>query len=610
MRIAIAQMGSRAGSFAQTVERMLAQARVAASQDARLIAYPAPVLCGCDARALADDDEFFSDCAHALGDLARDLPIRAVVPVLAQAADAPYEEVVYIEEGRLVPLRMAAAVARGDDSEQATAADLSQGAIGFTVDGASLGVALGLDGLDDLKDSGLDLDAVLYLPFSGFSTDDESTALAPAVANGGPVASAASSLNAWMVAVGAVGAYGEQVFCGGSFVMAPWGELACALPSFEEALVTCEVNISFEGPLDKPVNCVPYKRAPFLWEALVLAVRDMVFSGDLVASAAGQAGGCGACVALTGDLASSVVAAIACDALGPTRVRGLIVGHGDADAVVDARELAHNLRIETSEMTMRDVSDAVCTLGLDASDPCSAASVVACALAGMARRLGYVALSCADKTEWALEGDLARAAAGSLAPVGDVYRSDLIALALARNTVSPVIPAACLARYRVPDVAGIGFAGITRESRVSAVDAVLLLTVEQGVPVGEVASGQAHAQLAEGVCDRLRSPVSAARDMPACPTVSGRTLSEDAWPLGFAWRDHPRDTEERSRDGKALDSLADGAQDAVRRVAAEQGSRNDEQVGDVIEMLRDLMDGAGLKIEGEDPWGSGLFSEN
>ena len=75
MRIAIAQMGSRAGSFAQTVERMLAQARVAASQDARLIAYPAPVLCGCDARALADDDEFFSDCAHALGDLARDLPV-------------------------------------------------------------------------------------------------------------------------------------------------------------------------------------------------------------------------------------------------------------------------------------------------------------------------------------------------------------------------------------------------------------------------------------------------------------------------------------------------------------------------------------------------------
>ena len=48
----------------------------------------------------------------------------------------------------------------------------------------------------------------------------------------------------------------------------------------------------------------------------------------------------------------------------------------------------------------------------------------------------------------------------------------------------------------------------------------------------------------------------------------------------------------------------------MRRVAAEQGSRNDEQVGDVIEMLRDLMDGAGLKIEGEDPWGSGLFSEN
>ena len=61
-------------------------------------------------------------------------------------------------------------------------------------------------------------------------------------------------------------------------------------------------------------------------------------------------------------------------------------------------------------------------------------------LAALARREGLVALGSEDKTGLALDGAV-RASAAQVSPLADLYRSDVVALAHLRNTISPAIPA-------------------------------------------------------------------------------------------------------------------------------------------------------------------------
>ena len=148
-----------------------------------------------------------------------------------------------------------------------------------------------------------------------------------------------------------------------------------------------------------------------------------------------------------------------------------------------------------------------------------------------------------DKTLFALEPN-ASVMDADIAPLGDVYRTDVIALALHRMTISSVIPPAVVGTYEVPSLAGLDTAGITKEARLGALDAMLLLYIEQSMPLSELAEHESNTTLAEAVCSRLREMELYRRHMPLIPIVSSKTLAEAAWPITFAWRDHIRDQAE------------------------------------------------------------------
>ena len=158
-----------------------------------------------------------------------------------------------------------------------------------------------------------------------------------------------------VVYVNQVGGQDELIFDGSSFVADSLGQLVARLPQFEEMIhvVDLEVEDSDCGelpvivasPSQEPKNLIPEmsvskeeEETAEVWKALVLATRDYVNKNGFDEVVIG----------LSGGVDSSLVAAIAVDALGSGRVHGVSMpsrysSQGSKD---DAAELAKNFNID------------------------------------------------------------------------------------------------------------------------------------------------------------------------------------------------------------------------------------------------------------------------
>lgn len=576
MRIAIAQMGSRAGELDSTVARMIDYARRAHDQGAELVLYPMAALTGPVPAEFADQEGFLLDLSEAFARLCEEAPCPCIVPVVTEAEGMPAFEAVLVRDGDVTPLKTTALMLHGgadpeEDDADAPAPDLPE----FEVNGLKLGIAFTYEDLDDYNDFEFDVDAIVFASGYGYAVDDPSSALGGALTEA-RFKNDAETCGAWILGVGSVGGYGSQVFCGSSFVLAPWGELAAQAPAFEEALVVCDVDPSSEGPLAHPLVPEVYDRSLTLWGALSAALSDFVASS----------GATGAALVLDGSLASSLLATLASDALGPTNVHAL-VAPSSPEVAQTCSELARALRIDAVPAD-RQV--------LAAGDDALVRDLVEAHLAALARRFGALALSSVDKTALALEDLSSSVRATSLAPFGDVYRSDVIELARLRNTISPVIPTASRDAFRVPDVAGVGSVSPSRAQQVEFVDYVLASHIEWERCLTDVVEAQGHGDVALAVFERYEANELSRRLAPPTLLVSSRSLADAAKPLGFAWRDRRREKSERV-DDKVLSQFADALADAVRGSDDVSVPAGDD-MRRTLEFLRDFAQGGGLSPQG------------
>ena len=591
MRIAIAQMGTRAGDFDATVKRMSEYARRAADQSADLLVFPAMALSGVAPVPYQDREGFLLDLAAALLALSEGLPVTCLVPVLSDFDGVPMAEALLVSAQGVRPVRLssylesAAHVAAGSEPapESAPLPELE-------LAGTKLGVAFSYEDLDDYDDYDYDVDAVIFLSPYGFATDDPSSALGTAVSEARYLADAQAT-GAWIVGVGSLGCYDAQVFCGSSFVLAPWGELAAQAPSFEEALLVCDVDPSEEGPLLRPLTPEVYDAPMTTWGALTLGLSEAV----------ARAGRTDVCAVVDGGLNSMLLLALATDALGPTRVHVVVLELGER-ALDDASvAVVRSLRLPEGNVERFD--------GRTAGDPALARDLAEAQLAAHARSTGAVALSAADKTGLAL-GDAAGVTAARLMPLADLYRSDVVALAHLRDTISPVIPPSVRADCDVCGADLLKDAMTSPELRLEFVDLVLSSYLEWEQPLSDIAAERGHADAVEAVVRRLRD-----NEALRCPTssviaVTSKTLAEGRAPAGLAWRDRVREKDERLGQ-ETLDAIAAAQAELVRGAAAEEEvadapggeSRPGEALGerdvrDLLGYLRDFSQGGGFSPSG------------
>ncbi|MEM9468100.1 MAG: NAD(+) synthase, partial [Actinomycetota bacterium] len=174
-----------------------------------------------------------------------------------------------------------------------------------------------------------------------------------------------------------------------------------------------------------------------IWETLVLGARDYVRKSGFTK----------ACLGLSGGVDSSIVAAIAAEALGPENVFGVLMPsrYSSDHSISDAEQLAANLGIETytvpiepaheafTGMLVPNLADQKIEVG-DLTDQNLQSRIRGVILMAMANEHGWLVLTTGNKSEAAvgystLYGDTA----GAYAVIRDVWKLTVYDLCAWRN---------------------------------------------------------------------------------------------------------------------------------------------------------------------------------
>lgn len=251
-----------------------------------------------------------------------------------------------------------------------------------------------------------------------------------------------------IVYLNAVGGQDELVFDGGSFAMDAEGEVTFRAPPFKEELLRLTLRADPAGVTPEPSVVTPYlPMERSVYEALVTGTRDYVNKNDFP----------GVVMGLSGGIDSSLVLAIACDALGADRVHAVMMPfrYTSNMSQEDARAQAETLKVRYDVVPIEPIFEATVKqlrriFGENPGGVTEENIQARCRgmlLMAVSNRTGRMLLSTGNKSEMAvgyatLYGDMA----GGFAPLKDCSKTLVYRLARYRNSLSPVIPERVLER--------------------------------------------------------------------------------------------------------------------------------------------------------------------
>ena len=354
IRVALAQLNFRVGDFETNVELISEAYERAVEQQADLVVYSELAVCGYPPEDLLLKQQFLDDARSAVEQIAaKTSNTVAVVGFPELESDCLYNSAAICYQGSVKGIYRKQLLPNYSvfDEKRYFTPGASAGPI-IEIAGVNIGVSICEDlwfdegPIDDQVSSGIGLVISLNAsPYQrGKDSDRASTVIERVTRHKIPV-----------VYVNQVGGQDELIFDGSSFVADSLGQLVARLPQFEEMIhvVDLEVEDSDCGelpvivasPSQEPKNLIPEmsvskeeEETAEVWKALVLATRDYVNKNGFDEVVIG----------LSGGVDSSLVAAIAVDALGSGRVHGVSMpsrysSQGSKD---DAAELAKNFNID------------------------------------------------------------------------------------------------------------------------------------------------------------------------------------------------------------------------------------------------------------------------
>jgi NAD+ synthase (glutamine-hydrolysing) len=247
-----------------------------------------------------------------------------------------------------------------------------------------------------------------------------------------------------MVYVNLVGGQDELVFDGASCVLDGGGEVVRQAPFFEEALEVFE----FDGARPVPGRVAPELALEAeIYRALCLGTSDYLRKNGFP----------GALIGLSGGVDSALTLAIACDALGPERVRAVMMPsrYTAQMSLDDAADMARRVGVRYDVIPIGPVFDAFRAAlapqfagrAEDVTEENLQARVRGTLLMALSNKFGSIVLTTGNKSEMAvgyatLYGDMA----GGYAVIKDLAKTLVWRLARYRNTLSDVIPANIITR--------------------------------------------------------------------------------------------------------------------------------------------------------------------
>ena len=251
-----------------------------------------------------------------------------------------------------------------------------------------------------------------------------------------------------LVYLNMVGGQDELVFDGGSMALAADGEVRFRAPAFDEGLYPVDLEATASGVevgSSSVADYLPVEQS--VYKALVTGTRDYV----------DKHGFPGVVIGLSGGIDSALVLSVACDALGPERVRAVMMPFRFTSDMSqeDAAQQAATLGVQYDvipiepiyEATVRQLAPIFAGREEDVTEENIQARSRGLLLMAISNKTGRMLLTTGNKSEMAvgyatLYGDMA----GGFAPIKDCPKTLVYRLARYRNTVSEVIPERVITR--------------------------------------------------------------------------------------------------------------------------------------------------------------------
>ena len=437
LSIALAQLNAHLGDVSANCQKLLQMRARAAAQGADIILTPEMFLAGYPADDLVLRADFMNRieaAIHRLAEATADGGPAIIVGAPCQDKDVLYNSAFILDNGKIIARRDKVNLPNYgvfDDKRHFTPGQL-QGPV--LVRGMRLGIAVCEDIwfpdlCEMLGETGAEI--ILSLNASPFENAKTDMRMMHAV-------SRMTETGLPFVYVNMVGGQDEIVFDGSSFALNLGGKIASQMPSFSEGLSLLEARTQsgachLTGQISRPATA-----EEDVWRALTLGVRDYVEKNGFP----------GVILGLSGGVDSAIVAVLAVDALGPERVRVVMMPSDyTADiSLADAEELANNLGLTLETIALRAGMDAFDNMlgpsfertDMDITEENIQSRLRGMILMALSNKFGNMVLATGNKSEYAagystLYGDMC----GGFAPIKDVWKTEIFKLCEWRNTALP-----------------------------------------------------------------------------------------------------------------------------------------------------------------------------
>lgn len=448
MRIALAQINTTVGDLAGNADRIVAAAKAAGAGGAQIAVFPELAIPGYPPRDLLDKESFIRRSEEALARLALEtaaLPIHIVVGALARSGASSGKRLLNVAEvlhqGKSVFRQVKMLLPTYDVFDEGRYFLSGDSQTPCVIAGRPVGVTVCEDAWNDKQYWQRPLyarDPVSELAAAGMdvliSINASPYHIGKRALRRDMFASLARHHGKPVVYVNLVGGNDQLVFDGSSFCLDAKGEVIAEAKSFAEDLVFADIDT---GTGDRHANFTQEPEA--VYEALVLGTRDYLHKCGFKKVLLGVSGG----------IDSSIVAAIAVDAIGAENVIGVAMpGPFSSDhSVEDARLLAQGLGIRFEIASIKEgYNTMVATLdGIwgknvtrDVAEENIQARLRGQILMALSNKWGALVLTTGNKSELAvgyctLYGDMC----GGLAVISDVPKTMVYELSRIANIRHP-----------------------------------------------------------------------------------------------------------------------------------------------------------------------------
>lgn len=431
MQIAIPQLNYKTGDIQENSKKIITAIHQAQKENAELIVFPQLAVCGAFPQDLLEREEFVNDCRMAIEKIASQCThIAAIIggPNLDAENGIMYNSAYFIQNGEVVDGVHKNILSDYDIFCESRYFIAGEDNTPIRYKNQTIRIIFDEYETEFIENND---SFVIFMGMTPFTHES-------ATSRHQLLTSIAQKYGKNIISVNHVGGYTSILFDGNSAVYNYKGKLTYQLAEFAEDFQKIDTNKLGQTGVQLQTE---KNKIALLHKALCYGIKDYFHKHGFTKAILG----------LSGGIDSAIVAALAAEALGAENVMGLLMPSefSTDHSIADAEALAKNIGMPYEIITIKDIyTQYINSLHplfqdqpFNVAEENIQARIRGMLIMAMSNKFGYTVLNTSNKSEAAvgygtLYGDLC----GSLGVIGDVYKTEIYALARYINRNREIIP--------------------------------------------------------------------------------------------------------------------------------------------------------------------------